>query len=289
VAAAPELDVLPEAGVVVTALADLRQEPDHRSELVSQLAFGETVQALERTADGRWLRVRGEDGYEGWLRVWALDARSAGETERWRGRAGFRVGVPWLWRRERGGPLPYGARLAKSGEGFDGPLGPLELARRDLRSIRPAPELGSGERARRPAIVRAARAFLGVPYLWGGRSAGGLDCSALTQLAYAAAGLALPRDAKDQCDALGGRGALVRPGRGTPGAGDLLFFATGERPVTHVALSTGGLELIHAYGEVSTGSVDPGSADHVPELARTWLGFARAPLSGVSRTPRQPG
>jgi cell wall-associated NlpC family hydrolase len=285
----PELAERPAAGVVEIALADLRAEPAHAAELVSQLAFGECVEVLAATPDGRWVSVRSEDGYSGWMRAWALATGTAEDARAWRARARFRVGAPWVWRREGGGPLPFGARLAGSeAEGrFAGPLGPLDLSPRDAKAVRPAAVLLPGASARRANIVRAARSFLGVPYLWGGRSPAGLDCSALVQLAYASVGVALPRDARDQCEALGGRSRLRALARARPRAGDLLFFATGDRPVTHVALATGPDAFLHAYGQVEAGSLVPEAPDFVPELVRTCLGLARAPLAGLAGTPSE--
>ena len=85
-------------------------------------------------------------------------------------------------------------------------------------------------------LVMAARAFLDVPYLWGGTSAKGIDCSGLVQLAYRLCGIVLTRDADQQ--ATQGRAA-----EGDRQAGDLLFFGA---PVTHVAMYTEAGKIIHA-------------------------------------------
>ena len=84
--------------------------------------------------------------------------------------------------------------------------------------------------------LKTAQAFIGVPYLWGGTTALGLDCSGFVQQVYRLNGLALPRDA-DQQAVLGRRVEKAR-------AGDLMFF--GAERVTHVALATSATEFIHA-------------------------------------------
>ncbi|HVD51666.1 MAG TPA: C40 family peptidase, partial [Candidatus Udaeobacter sp.] len=98
----------------------------------------------------------------------------------------------------------------------------------------------TGEVAARPPIaddyLKTAESFIGVPYLWGGTTALGLDCSGFVQQVYRLNGVALPRDA-DQQAMLGRRVEEAR-------AGDLLFFGT--ESVTHVALATGAAEFIHA-------------------------------------------
>jgi cell wall-associated NlpC family hydrolase len=141
--------------------------------------------------------------------------------------------------------------------------------------------------------VRTARLFLGVPYLWGGRSPLGLDCSGFVQLVYGAAGVALPRDARDQCTRLGGiaclrrwpggpplracaDGAQARGRAGRPAAGDLLFFGPASGAVTHVALSLGGLRVVHAFGSVREAGLDPAGPDFEAELFENFLGFGSA-------------
>ncbi|MBX7551200.1 bifunctional lytic transglycosylase/C40 family peptidase [Streptomyces sp. tea 10] len=91
--------------------------------------------------------------------------------------------------------------------------------------------------------VAFARAQLGTPYVWGGDGPadGGFDCSGLTQAAYHAASISIPRVAQDQYDA----GPHV-PRGAAPAPGDLLFFGTGPRDITHVALYIGGGQAIDA-------------------------------------------
>jgi cell wall-associated NlpC family hydrolase len=85
-------------------------------------------------------------------------------------------------------------------------------------------------------LIATAESFLGIPYLWGGTSAHGIDCSGLTQRVYFLNGVGLDRDADQQ--ALGGRPVdVARPG-------DLFFF--GKERVTHTAIATGERTFIHA-------------------------------------------
>jgi cell wall-associated NlpC family hydrolase len=85
-------------------------------------------------------------------------------------------------------------------------------------------------------LLATAGAFMGVPYLWGGTTALGMDCSGFVQQVYRLNGVALPRDA-DQQAVLGRRVDQAR-------AGDLFFF--GEQSVTHVAIATNASEFVHA-------------------------------------------
>lgn len=255
--------VLPQAGVVAAPIADLRRRPDHVSELLNQALFGETVRVRALSPDRKWLRVEsGADGDQGWLRAWSVAPGSAAAASRWRLAARHMVDRPWATL--EAGALPFGARVARVRGGFAGPLGPLALP---ATAVAPVP----ARPRRAKALLDTARRFLGVAYHWGGRSPAGLDCSGLVQLAGARNGILLPRDAREQCAALGGPRAL-RPLEVGAQPGDLWFFGPDRRTVTHVAIAAGGWGIVHAYGWVREGSLDPEAGDFEPELFRWTLG-----------------
>ncbi len=270
------------AAVVAVPVADVRRLPDHTSELVSQGLFGETFRVLALSRDRRWLHLRGEeDGYAGWVRSWSLALGSLASASAWRGRALGRVDLPWLDLGPARGALPFGARVARDRGMLWGPLGPLGVRAVGVAALVgprvgvPSPRLGR-------AVVATAVRLTGVPYHWGGRTFAGTDCSGLVQLAARPHGLALPRDARVQCLGVGGvrrllafERAMLPAGQGGIRPGDLWFFGPGPGAVTHVALSTGGLGLIHAYGRVAPGSLDPGAPAFEPELFRNVLGWGR--------------
>lgn len=268
------------AGVACVPVADLRRRPDHASELIDQVLFGETLRVRRIARDRRWLLVASDEtGYAGWVRSWSLALGEAARVAQWRRRARCVVDRPWLERKDRpGGALPFGARLAPGARGgLEGPLGPLRLGRGT--ALLPAAGRGSPGRGRR--VVATARRFLGASYHWGGRTFAGLDCSGLVQLAARRHGLVLPRDAREQCRALGGGRRLHRfpakAGDPAPRPGDLWFFGPAPDRVTHVALARGGLDVIHAYGSVQWGSLDPLSPVFEPELFRLTLGWNTLP------------
>ena len=272
----------PAFAVVSLAALDVRRRPEHRSELGSQLLLGEVVRLLASSRDRLWSRVdNGADGYRGWSRNWGLIPVSAARAGRWRARASARVARACVeaWSSPRGGslvsPLFLNSRLIPAG------------SRAGLRRL----ELPDGRRAwvparavvigRRPGIdlVSRVRGLLGVPYLWGGRTAVGFDCSGFTQQVLAEQGVALPRDAWQQF-----RRSRALPAGESARVGDLIFFAApGSRP-SHVGIALDGGYYAHSRGRVMIGSTETGNplCDNV--LLRQ-LAAVRRPVAGGFREP----
>ena len=244
--------VWPQTAIVRCDVAGLLATPAGDSELVDQAHYGENVAVLGEHDE--WRYVQGADQYFGWVRLDDL-AVFTGYTER------HLVAV--LLTDVRDAPrsdadviacMPAGTTMPASGANPDGwrevHLGPGwrtgYVALADLVDVRELPH-------RYPTAddyLKTAESFIGVPYLWGGTTALGLDCSGLVQQVYRLNGVALPRDA-DQQAMLGRRVEEAR-------AGDLMFF--GAETVTHVALATSATEFIHAPmmgGVVEHGRLGP--------------------------------
>jgi len=124
----------------------------------------------------------------------------------------------------------------------------------------------AGESAAQERAVQLALSFIGTPYVWGGESPHGFDCSGLVQFVYSAAGISLPRVAQNQYDA----GPAVAPGQ-TVVPGDLIFFGGGPNDVSHVGIFVGNGVMVDAPhtganvrldqingGEPIVGVTDPG-------------------------------
>jgi hypothetical protein len=186
--------------------------------------------------------------------------------------------------------LPFGSRLRRlggaTGERRERGFVRVELAS-GLRGVVRAADLGPGGPglASDPGARAAGFALrlAGATYLWGGTSSWGVDCSGLVQVAYAMAGIGLPRDARDQV-------RVTRPL--APGerarAGDLLFFGRGGE-VNHVAMVTVPPRFVHAYGRVEEATFTRGRVGgHIarPELAPICLGVRR--WRGIRRLARRP-
>ncbi len=227
----------------------MRGEASDRAECVNELLAGEPVVVLERGAKD-WVQIELADGYRGWVDRRQIAPRTSQTT-----------GEPmWLsasvsrWEGVPGGVLPAGALAHRTATGWA--VGPW--AARPLDGD-PSPWMSS--------MGAWALSMLGVPYVWGGRSSWGLDCSGLVQLAGRLCGLDLPRDASQQVAV--GRDVAWDDAR----EDDLAFFQNASGQITHVGICLEGHQLVHASGEVrvdrltSAGIERPSDGVQTHELA----------------------
>ena len=234
--------------VVATNLAGLHEQPSHDARLGSQLLNGCLLHVLAE--QDQWCFVSSQDdGYHGWAYRPYLTATTPSEPTHLvcepvsLVRALPIANAPILTR-VPGGTLVRvfeqsadWAQLALAGGMIAGGMSGWVPAG-DLRALR---DLPNSEIARRQQLVADAVRFTGVPFLWGGCTAMGTDCSGFTQLLHRLVGIAIPRDADLQY-------AAAAPVEHTYQPGDLLFFSEpGEaREITHVGVSLGGWKMIHS-------------------------------------------
>jgi len=281
-----ELNVIRDADPtllsVVTNLSSMHAEPSFLAEQVTQLLNGMQVEVLEE--QGRWVYVRkyhgpeaaldAGDHYIGWTYRPYLNDEPAPLFSHL-----VTAPVSLLLVEPRAGASPVtrvlgGTAVAVAGQ--EQGWANLELAGgmkgwlpgQDLRALAALP---TSENDRRSCMMADAVTMTGVPYLWGGCSANGIDCSGFAQLLHRWVGLALPRDADMQYTA----GKPVEP---PFQPGDLLFFGEkGEnRRITHVAVSLGGWQIIHSSRSRNGVHVDDvQSVEHLREsylCAASYLG-----------------
>jgi len=220
------------------------------------------------------------DGYRGWVRAWGLRVADADEADRWDRHAKARIRRVFVAVRTlpRGGRLL--ARLWWNSRVVAGPksagAAPVMLPDGVAGWVR-ADEVGVGVRDV-PTIPDRVLDLLGTPYLWGGRSPAGFDCSGFVQMLLAERGRSLPRDASDQhraCSRVSGpRSARI---------GDLLFFESRPRSVSHVGVWVGDGLFVHARGTVALSSLDPKSSLYDKDLGAQFSGFGRPPLRSGGR------
>lgn len=246
------VEVLPHGGdddlvhaVVSTAVAPMMSGPRVQSTQVSQAVLGMRLVVLRR--DGRWLQCRGGDEYIGWIHAGYLLLTDETGARAWEMGTD---GEPWLSLGAQvldgGGEvvarLPWGARVVREGDGTV--RLPDRRVGKPLGEMVPLGARGLAFPADGAALCDSARRWLGVPYLWGGVTMGGVDCSGFVQALYRMHGHVIPRDSDQQSRF----GEPVDPGPRYEALlpGDLLFFAEEPGQVSHVVMSTGGPAVVHA-------------------------------------------
>jgi gamma-D-glutamyl-L-lysine dipeptidyl-peptidase len=120
-------------------------------------------------------------------------------------------------------------------------------------------------------IIATAKMFLGISYVWGGRSVKGFDCSGFTQTVFRLNGIELPRDASLQWKAGEDAGKAYKKFV----EGDLLFFGPSKDSITHVAISLGEDEFIHESGTVHCSSFSAKSKLYSKKYSKTFQGARR--------------
>lgn len=226
---------------VATNLTGLQRGPGWLTEQISQLLFGVQVEVLEEKE--RWAYVRCSDGYLGWAYLPylrsepTLPATHLVSVPLAELRAGPRAGTDLL-SRVYGGTFVHMCSVQGEWAQIEAHVrGWMPLT--GLRDLQSLPRTAADRRAQ---MARDAFTLMGVPYLWGGTSVNGIDCSGFAQLVHRWSGMTIRRDADMQMS----DGKPVAPETMQPG--DLAFFTEhGKEPaVTHVGISLGGWRMIHS-------------------------------------------
>jgi hypothetical protein len=283
---------LPAAGMparltVVSSVADVRRTPSHAAELLTQAIYGDALEPLR--AEGDWYLIRMDDGYIGWIRSWHVDDVSAARLEAFDGRAGHRVAVPraeLLDAPVRGATpvtdLVIGTRIALTKSEKRGwMIGHLPDGRRGFIRSASVERIPAHRGLSRERLAATGLRFLGIPYLWGGSTPNGFDCSGLVQRIFRLHGVLLPRDS-DQQARFGREKAASGPD--DLAVGDLLFFGPSPYRITHVAMVVPGGLFLHAYGQVRVNSLDPDHPLFAAPLASIWRS-SRDPLDPIAQPP----
>jgi len=235
-------------GLCTLSIIPLRLQPQHRSEMTSQVLFGETLEILDQ--NGPWSLVRlAYDNYEGWVETRQIDSISE-ELYQDMNQGPTTVSdlsthaiLMKLGRDEMQHLVP-GSTLPVMEEDGLFTIGLTNYMFLGLAKETHTDDFPAG-------VEEVARFYLNTPYLWGGRSVFGIDCSGLSQMVFKHFGLVIPRDAHQQASQ-GKTVDFLQEGQ----AGDLAFFDSEEGKITHVGILLNNSEIIHASGKVRVDPID---------------------------------
>lgn len=232
-------------GILSLPVLPIRSEPSERAELTTQLLFGEQFELLD--VQGSWTYVRNQaDGYEGWATSKMLTELSEEmiQTLNQYQTVFLREPVTVFQGVDVGAiHLPGGSRFFVRNHHFYSPSNIELFPERELE--KPDYSISLSDR-----ILQTAKQFLNAPYLWGGKTLMGMDCSGLTQVSASINGFKLPRDAREQ--ALLGEEEFLSLSL----PGDLAFFANPEGRIVHVGIVCGRNKILHASGSVRIDHLD---------------------------------
>ncbi len=228
-------------GISTLSIIPCRAEGNDRSEMVTQLLFGEVYEVLEETE--KWIKIKTAlDGYECWICRKQFTEISGKEFEAYKLNQ-FPLCADLI------------GRITNSkGESSTITIGTtLPFYRKDIFKIQNEKYTFKGAVVSKNEadVVKYSLLYLNAPYLWGGRSLFGIDCSGLSQIVYSLCGYRIPRDAYQQAE----EGINVEFVELTE-PGDLAFFDNEEGKITHVGIVTEPGKIIHASGKVRIDSLD---------------------------------
>jgi len=231
-----------EYAIVIVPAAPVRRKARHQNEMVSQLLFGEIVE-VQKIKRGFWIKVRSlHDDYEGWITRNLLETIDEQQAKAVNEFVTTDL-ISTLSLNEMTMHVPVGASLPgfENGKGKAGSHS-YSFGGNYLKRYGQQPNAGMVNKLTMP--------WLNAPYMWGGRTPLGVDCSGFVQVSYKMMGIDLPRDAWQQAQ----RGKPVKK-LSEAQTGDLVFFDDKDE-IVHVGIMLNNEQIIHASGKVRIDSID---------------------------------
>jgi gamma-D-glutamyl-L-lysine dipeptidyl-peptidase len=233
-------------GIVLYSLVPMRKDPLEESEMVSQLVFGESIRVISESEG--WTRIISQfDDYPGWIDS-RLYKRITEATFNDYGESSQKVLDALIMTIEKAGSRPRMILAGSNLPGYNRKKDTLVIED-EVFHIRST--FGDFNSKGLQEINKTAGYFLNAPYLWGGRSLFGCDCSGFVQMVYKIHGIPLKRDSSQQAKQGEAISSLA-----DSRLGDLAFFVNEEGKVYHVGLILSPMEIVHSSGYVHIDRLD---------------------------------
>ena len=234
--------------VISTAVAPIYKEARFGSEMVTQALIWEKVELLKE--EKLWFYICQADGYEGWIYTFYLLENSVSYPNWITLTSPFTPFTSFMEENSESRLLSFGSRVPVIKE--DTQFISIALPDGKLGKI---PAQNSITIQSREQLIKLAKSLLGTPYIWGGKSSYGFDCSGFVQLVLSVIGVSIARDTGMQIKSQW----LHEINMNEAKQGDLVFFAENKQ-INHVGFSLGEGKIIHCSGEVKIESINEGDA-----------------------------
>jgi len=282
----PDISIITEPwGLVNVSVCNIRLFSSYDSEMLTQALMGTPVKILKK--EGGWYLIKTPDLYLGWVDSDAVETKSTDEYTEWKSSSRL------FYTGKTGDIYADPAGLKVISDIVAGCIVEVIGNEKELNEVKlpdnrkgfiptdkviPFDRLSAEAYLKTDNLIATAESFMGSPYLWGGTSSKGFDCSGFTKTIYYLNGIILSRDASQQFQ----NGIRVRVRReALPDSlkqGDLLFFGSSRRGrarPTHVGMYIGDTEFIHCSGMVRINSLDSTRANFSKYLKDTMMGVRR--------------
>ncbi|MDP4221831.1 MAG: C40 family peptidase [Bacteroidota bacterium] len=270
-------------GLVSVSVCNIRLFPSYDAEMVSQALMGTPVKILKK--EGDWFNVQTPDMYLGWVDTDAIESKTLKEFSRWKASSRLfyikktgDIHADQLSARQVS-DIIVGCIIELAGESGNLYSVVLPDGRKGFINkgdVIPFEKLSPETYLTAENLRNSAESFMGIPYLWGGTSSKGFDCSGFVKTVYFLNGMILSRDASQQFL----HGTRIRRSfyPDSLKTGDLLFFGSSKngRPrATHVGMYLGNTEFIHCSGMVKINSLDSTRSNFSRFRRNSFLGVRR--------------
>ena len=257
-----------EYKIVNACVANIYESNSFFSQLVTQALIWEALNILDKK--NNWYKVKQKDGYIGWIhKFYLIDSSTYDDNKLLQNQNN------WFWVKDRF----ISVRLKDNSKNFlsFGTILPCFLDKEEYFSLLPSNEkvavsknslLKFNKKYPLKKIVSYAKNLIGSPYLWGGKSSFGYDCSGFVQILYQMAGYLLPRDCIDQVKSR----LLTSIDMNNIEVGNLVYFEE-NNVITHVGIFINQHEYLHSSGNVKINSIDKASKNYDKSLFDKIRGF----------------